>query len=147
MTNHEIQILIDKYLEGMTTPEEELTLARELQYPELPDDWQAIRMMLGELALGEAEYDDIMAQRKQKPSAIIIALRTISSIAAIMLIGLFFYQQSSASVPNIPSNEVPHYYTSNLTAGSTLKDVYTSRQQRDQFISYTQLRQMRYENK
>ncbi len=147
MTNHEIQILIDKYLEGMTTPEEELTLARELQQPDLPDDWQAIRMMLGELALGEAEYDAIMAQRKQKPSAIIIALRTISSIAAIMLIGLFFYQQSSASVPNIPSNEVPHYYTSNLTAGSTLKDVYTSRQQRDQFISYTQLRQMRYENK
>jgi hypothetical protein len=147
MTNHEIQILIDKYLEGMTTPEEELTLARELQQPDLPDDWQAIRMMMGELALGEAEYDAIMAQRKQKPSAIIIALRTISSIAAIMLIGLFFYQQSSASVPNIPSNEVPHYYTSNLTAGSTLKDVYTSRQQRDQFISYTQLRQMRYENK
>ena len=147
MTNHEIQILINKYLEGMTTPEEELTLARELQQPDLPDDWQAIRMMLGELALGEAEYDAIMAQRKQKPSAIIIALRTISSIAAIMLIGLFFYQQSSASVPNIPSNEVPHYYTSNLTAGSTLKDVYTSRQQRDQFISYTQLRQMRYENK
>ena len=147
MTNHEIQILIDKYLEGMTTPEEELTLARELQQPDLPDDWQAIRMMLGELALGEAEYDAIMAQRKQKPSAIIIALRTISSIAAIMLIGLFFYQQSSASEPNIPSNEVPHYYTSNLTAGSTLKDVYTSRQQRDQFISYTQLRQMRYENK
>ncbi len=147
MTNHEIQILIDKYLEGMTTPEEELTLARELQHPDLPDDWQAIRLMLGELALGEAEYDAIMTQRKQKPSAIIIALRTISSIAAIMLIGLFFYQQSSASVPNIPSNEVPHYYTSNLTAGSTLKDVYTSRQQRDQFISYTQLRQMRYENK
>ena len=147
MTNHEIQILIDKYLEGMTTPEEELTLARELQQPDLPDDWQAIRMMLGELALGEAEYDAIMAQRKQKPSAIIIALRTISSIAAIMLIGLFFYQQSSASVPNIPSNEVPHYYTSNLIAGSTLKDVYTSRQQRDQFISYTQFRQMRYENK
>ena len=147
MTNHEIQILIDKYLEGLTTPEEELTLARELQQPDLPDDWQAIRLMLGELALGEAEYDAIMTQRKQKPSAIIIALRTISSIAAIMLIGLFFYQQSSASVPNIPSNEVPHYYTSNLTAGSTLKDVYTSRQQRDQFISYTQLRQMRYENK
>ena len=147
MTNHEIQILIDKYLEGMTTPEEELTLARELQQPDLPDEWLAIRMMLGELALGEAEYDAIMAQRSRKPSAVILALRAISSIAATMLIGLFFYQQSSASVPNIPSNEVPHYYTSNLTAGSTLKDVYTSRQQRDQFISYTQFRQMRYEIK
>ena len=147
MTDKDIQILTDKYLEGMTTPEEELSLARELQRPGLPEKWQAIRLMLGDLALGEAEYDTIMAERKQKPSAIIVALRMISSIAAIMLIGLFFYQQSSASAPNIPSNEVPHNYTSNLTAGSTLKDVYTSRQQRDQFISYTQLRQMRYENK
>ena len=147
MTNNEIQILIDKYLEGQTTPEEELTLARELQQPDLPDDWQAIRMMLGDLALGEAEYDAIMAQRSRKPSAVILALRAISSIAAIMLVGLFFYQQSSTSVPDIQSNEVPHDYTSNLTAGSTLKDVYTSRQQRDQFISYTQFRQMRYENK
>ena len=147
MTNNEIQILIDKYLEGLTTPEEELTLARELQQPDLPDDWQAIRMMLGDLALGEAEYDAIMAQRSHKPSAVILALRAISSIAAIMLIGLFFYQQSSTSEPDIQSNEVPHDYTSNLTAGSTLKDVYTSRQQRDQFISYTQFRQMRYENK
>ena len=147
MTDKDIQILTDKYLEGMTTPEEELSLARELQRPGLPEKWQAIRLMLGDLALGEAEYDTIMAERKQKPSAIIVALRMISSIAAIMLIGLFFYQQSSASVPNIPSNEVPHNYTSNLTAGSTLKDVYTSRQQRDQFISYTQFRQMRYENK
>ncbi len=147
MTDKDIQILTDKYLEGMTTPEEELTLARELQRPGLPEEWQAIRLMLGDLALGEAEYDAIMAERKQKPSAIIVALRMISSIAAIMLIGLFFYQQSSASAPKIPSNEVPHNYTSNLTAGSTLKDVYTSRQQRDQFISYTQFRQMRYENK
>lgn len=147
MTDKDIQILTDKYLEGMTTLEEELTLARELQRPGLPEEWQAIRLMLGDLALGEAEYDTIMAERKQKPSAIIVALRMISSIAAIMLIGLFFYQQSSASAPNIPSNEVPHNYTSNLTAGSTLKDVYTSRQQRDQFISYTQFRQMRYENK
>ena len=147
MTNKAIQQLIDKYLEGETSPAEERQLARALLHCDLPEEWQAVRLMLGELTMGEAAYDDIMAQRKQKPSAIILALRTISSIAAIMLIGLFFYQQSSASEPNIPSNEVPHYYTSNLTAGSTLKDVYTSRQQRDQFISYTQFRQMRYENK
>ena len=147
MTNKAIQQLIDKYLEGETSPAEERQLARALLRSDLPEEWQAVKLMLGELAMGEAAYDEILAQRKQKPSAIILALRTISSIAAIMLIGLFFYQQSSASEPNIPSNEVPHYYTSNLTAGSTLKDVYTSRQQRDQFISYTQLRQMRYENK
>jgi hypothetical protein len=148
MTNKDIQNLIDKYLAGETSPAEErqLTLALH-QHQELPEEWQTVSLMLGELTLGEAEYDAIMAQRHHKPSPLIIALRTVSSIAAAWLIGLFLYQQATVSEPLIQSNEVPHYYTSNLTAGSTLKDVYTSRQQRDQFISYTQFRQMRYENK
>ena len=148
MTNKDIQQLIDKYLNGETSPTEERQLALELQqHQDLPEDWQAVSMMLGELMLGEAEYDAIVAQRKAKPSALIIALRTISSIAAIWLIGLFFYQQISASEQSRPSNEVPHNYISHLSTGSTLKDVYTSRQTKHQLISYTQLRKMIYENK
>ena len=148
MTNKDIQNLIDKYLAGETSPAEEqqLTLALQ-QRQDLPDDWQAVSMMLGELTLGEAEYDAIMAQRKEKPSALIIALRIVSSVAAIWLIGLFFYQQTISSESSLQSNEVPHYYTSQLSTGSTLKDVYTSRQTKDQLISYTQLRKMIYENK
>jgi hypothetical protein len=92
------------------------------------------------------EQDAPQKEHSTKPSAILITLRVISSIAAIWLVGLFFYQQSSVSAPDIPTNEVPHHI-SHFSSGSTLKDVYTSRQQRDQLISYTQLRQMRYENK
>jgi hypothetical protein len=148
MTNKQIQILIDKYLAGETSPAEEKKLALELQqHQNLPEEWQAVCLMLGELTLGEAEYDAIMAQRKAKPSALIIALRTISSIAAIWLVGLFFYQQTAASEPSLQSNEVPHNYISHPSTGSTLKDVYTSRQTKQQLISYTQLRKMIYENK
>ena len=148
MTNKDIQNLIDKYLAGETSPAEEQQLALALQQrQDLPEDWQAVGMMLDELTLGEAEYDAIMSQRKAKPSALIIALRTISSIAAIWFVGLFFYQQTSASEPSPQSNEVPHNYISHLSTGSTLKDVYTSRQRKDQLISYTQLRKMIYENK
>ena len=148
MTNKDIQNLIDKYLAGETSPAEEQQLTLGLQQrQDLPDDWQVVSMMLGELTLGEAEYDAIMAQRKAKPSALIIALRTISSIAAIWLVGLFFYQQTAASEPSLQSNEVPHNYISHLSTGSTLKDVYTSRQTKQQLISYTQLRKMIYENK
>lgn len=67
MTNNEIQILIDKYLEGMTTPEEELSLARELQRQDIPEEWKAIRLMLGDLALGEAEYDAIITPPQPLP--------------------------------------------------------------------------------
>ena len=148
MTNKEIQQLIDKYLEGETTPVEEQQLARALQLcQELPADWQAVRLMVGELILGEAEYDAIMAKRNKKNSAFITTLRIVSSVAAVWLIGLFFYQQTISSESSLQSNEVPHYYTSQLSTGSTLKDVYTSRQTKDQLISYTQLRKMIYENK
>jgi hypothetical protein len=64
----------------------------------MPEEWQAIRLMLGELTMGEAEYDNIMEQRKQeqkKPSAVLVALRTITSVAAIYLVGLFFWLQQT----------------------------------------------------
>ena len=101
MTNKEIQQLINKYLEGETSPEEECQLALELQRDDMPEEWQAIRLMLGELTTGEAEYDAIMEQRKQeqhRPSAILIALRTITSVAAIYLVGLFFWLQQTPEI-------------------------------------------------
>lgn len=100
MTNKEIQQLIDKYLEGETTPVEEQQLARALQLcQELPADWQAVRLMLGELTLGETAYDDIMAQRRHKPSTLLIALRTVMSAAAIYLVGLFLWLQQDTAAP------------------------------------------------
>ena len=143
MKNKDIEQLINKYLEGETSPAEEQKLALELQHPDIPEEWQAIRLMLGELTLGEAEYDRIVAKRSEKPSAIIIALRSITSIAAVLLVGLFLYQH----IPNGNVNEIPHYYTSNLSAGSTLKNVYTSRQRQDKLLSYTQFKTMLYEKK
>lgn len=148
MTNKQIQHLIDTYLAGETTPAEEKKLALKLQpHQDLPEEWQTVSLMLGELTLGEAEYDAIMAQRHQKPTPLIIALRTVSAIAAAWLIGLFLYQQIALSEPSSHSNEVPHYYTSHLSYGSTLKDVYTSRQTKHQLNTYNQLRKMIYENK
>ena len=102
MTDKHIQKLIDRYLEGATSPEDEKRLARELLREDIPADWQAVRMMLGQLAMGEAEYDAIMAKRRQKPSAVLIAISTISSIAAIFLVGLFFFV--NAETPQQPSN-------------------------------------------
>ena len=95
MTDKNIQKLIDKYLEGATSPAEERQLAQELLRPDIPEEWQTIRLMLGELTMGEAQYDSIMAQHKQRLSAILIVIRIISSIAALYLIGLFFWLQQT----------------------------------------------------
>lgn len=64
MKDKDIQLLIDKYLEGATSPEEEKWLAKELSRQDIPLEWKVIRMMLGELTMGESAYDHIMVERQ-----------------------------------------------------------------------------------
>ncbi len=70
MTYNETEILIQKYLNGETTAEEERLLALEVSRKDAPDDWKVIAEMLGELTVDEALFDQIMAERKQKPRLI-----------------------------------------------------------------------------
>ena len=154
MTDKSIQQLIDKYLEGETSPAEERLLAQELLRPDIPEEWQTIRLMLGELTMGEAQYDSIMAQRKEKPSAILIAVRTISSIAALYLIGLFFWLQQT------PETETKTAYYNNkveqtqpapqpqyCTEGTPREILMCYMEHRQaQPNTYQQLKQMDYEN-
>ena len=149
MTNKEIQQLINKYLEGETSPEEERLLALALQGDDLPEEWQAIRMMLGELTMGEAEYDNIMEQRKEKPSAILIALRTISSIAAIYLVGLFFWLQQTPELKtetayNQGKPTPPTSYCTEGTPREILMCYMERRKAQPHF--YQQIKKMTYEN-
>lgn len=67
MTTKAINQLIDKYLEGKTSPEEERRLALAVNEPDAPAEWKVIAEMLGELTLGEALYDEEMAKRKYHP--------------------------------------------------------------------------------
>ena len=96
MKDKEIQILIDKYLEGTTTPDEEKRLAAELLRDDIPKEWEPIRLMLGELTMGEALYDRIMAEREKQPLSIprtkpwkwIAIMTAVASLAIIMMISL-----------------------------------------------------------
>ena len=150
MTNKEIQQLINKYLEGETSPEEERLLALALQGDDMPEEWQAIRLMLGELTMGEAEYDNIMEQRKEKPSAILIALRTISSIAAIYLVGLFFWLQQTPELKTETAYNTgkPTPTTTSYCTEGTPREIltcYLERRKAQPHI-YQQLKQKIYEN-
>ena len=100
MTDKDIQRLTDRYLAGATTPAEERQLALALrQRGKLSEEWQAVNLMLGELTAGEAEYDAIMAERKAKPSAAVIALRIMLTTAAVYLVGLFLWLQQEPAEP------------------------------------------------
>lgn len=89
MNTQEIQSLIDRFLAAESTPEEERRLALALHEAaaatgdDLPADWQAALLMLSELTLGEALYDEILARRNpaplaQSPSAQSVRLATES---------------------------------------------------------------------
>ena len=157
MTNKDIQHLIDKYLAGETSPAEELQLASELQHCDnISDEWQAVSIMLGELTQGEAEYDRIMASRKSassRPSAAIIALRFISSAAAIYLVGLFIWLQlqpaPKAQMAYTPKAEQtqpapqPAYCTEGTPREILMCYIEHRKAQPD---TYKQLKQMNYEN-
>lgn len=70
MKQKDIEILIQKYLNGETTPEEEKALALEVSRDDAPQEWKIIAEMLGELTVDEALYDKMMAERNKKPRII-----------------------------------------------------------------------------
>ena len=85
MNTQDIQSLIDRYLAGETSNDEERRLAlalyeaAEATDEPLPDDWQAVLLMLGELTLGEALYDDILARRNRSLSAESLSMQNVSA--------------------------------------------------------------------
>ncbi len=65
MTQQEVNRLIEKYMDGKTSLEEERQLAIEVNCPNAPAEWKIVAEMLGELTLGEALYDQEMKERKR----------------------------------------------------------------------------------
>ena len=65
MTHKETEELIDKFLNGETSLEEENRLALEVIRNDAPREWKIIAVMMGELAIDETQFDYIMAERNR----------------------------------------------------------------------------------
>ena len=100
MTYNETEILIQKYLNGETTAEEERLLALEVSRKDAPDDWKVIAEMLGELTIDEALFDKIMAERKQKPR--FIRLWPWVAAACVVALLVVFLGPPKEETPNQP---------------------------------------------
>ena len=151
MTDKDIQRLTDRYLTGETTPAEERRLALALrQRGELSEEWQAVSLMLGELTAGEAEYDAIMAERKAKPSAVVVALRIMLTTAAVYLVGLFLWlQQEPAEPVRLADRQQPEQESVvPCTEGTPDEIIVCYLEQREtRPNTYSLIRQTLYENK
>lgn len=100
MKSKDIEILIEKYLNGETTPEEEKTLALEVSREDAPQEWKIIAEMLGELTVDEALYDKMMAERNKKPRIIKLWPWLVAACVA----GLFLI----VLTPPKPPQQGPH---------------------------------------
>lgn len=100
MTYKETEILIQKYLNGETTAEEERLLALEVSRKDAPEDWKVIAEMLGELTVDEALFDQIMAERKQKPR--FIRLWPWVAVACVVALLVVFLGPPKEETPNQP---------------------------------------------
>lgn len=106
MTHKETEILIQKYLNGETTAEEERLLALEVSREDAPDDWKVIAEMLGELTVDEALFDKIMAERKQKPRFIKLwPWVAAACVAALLIVFLGPPREETSTQPQVAKVE------------------------------------------
>ena len=106
MTYNETEILIQKYLNGETTAEEERMLALEVSREDAPDDWKVIAEMLGELTIDEALFDKIMEERKQKPRFIRLwPWVAAACVAALLIVFLGPPREETSTQPQVAKVE------------------------------------------
>lgn len=106
MTYNETEILIQKYLNGETTAEEEKLLALEVSRKDAPEDWKVIAEMLGELTIDEALFDQIMAERKQKPRFIRLwPWMAAACVAALLIVFLGPPREETSTQPQVAKVE------------------------------------------
>ena len=88
------------------------------------------------------DREDDLPKKDAKQHALLIVLRTITSTAAILLIGLFIY----VNQPVKTEAQNAYAYTTDFPHSSTLENMYTRHLQASQPkpISYTQLKRMLY---
>lgn len=128
MTYKETEILIQKYLNGETTAEEERLLALEVSRKDAPDDWKVIAEMLGELTIDEALFDQIMAERKQKPRLIRFwPWVAAACVVALLVVFLGPPREDTVSKPQIakvePKNTEPEVKAVEPTPVTTEKEI------------------------
>ena len=105
MTNKDTEILIQKYLNGETTAEEERLLALEVTRENVPDDWKVIAEMLGELTVDEALFNQMMAERSHK-SRIVKLWPWVAAACVAALLIVFLGPKGRENQKPPPSGEV-----------------------------------------
>ena len=113
------------------------------QQPMLENPDEMVDNIMANLPDREVQDAESEDREDRKTHTLLIALRFITSAAAMLLIGLFIY----VNLPTEMASQQANTYRTDLVQGNTLEHLYTRSLQKSQSksISYTQFKQMLYE--
>ena len=145
MNDTNIRQLMERFLNAETTLEEEQTLYEYFQDDDIADDLKPYREAFQSFA-AVSGIDKPMPQ-KQTP-AWVIALRTVTSMAAIFLVGLFFFINGEASEAPQLATTTSTEPTPTFCEGSTPRELYMCYMERKRETPsvYSLIKKRIYEN-
>ena len=146
MNETNIRQLMERFLNAETTLEEEQTLYAYFQGENVADDLKPYH----EASQGFSAVSgmDIPEQESHTP-AWVIALRTVTSMAAIFLVGLFFFiHEETPEAPQLATTTTSTEPTPAFCEGSTPRELYMCymERKREQPSTYSLIKKRIYEN-
>ena len=151
MNENNIRQLIERFLNAETTLEEEQMLYEYFSVGNaseryIPDDLKPYCAAFQGFAAVKGIDKPVT---KAHTPAWVIALRTVTSMAAIFLVGLFlFVNEETPEAPQMTAATTQAEYTPNLCEGSTPRELYMCylERKREQPKTYSIIKRMIYEN-
>ena len=146
MNETNIRQLMERFLNAETTLEEEQTLYEYFQGEDVADDLTPYR----EAFQGFAAVKGIdKPEQKTHTPVWIIALRTVTSMAAIFLVGLFFFiNGETPEAPQLATTTTTTERTPAFCEGSTPRELYMCylERKREQPSTYSLIKKRIYES-
>ena len=146
MNDTNIRQLMERFLNAETTLEEERTLYEYFQGDDIADDLKPYR----EAFQGFAAVSGMEKPMPQKQTpAWVIALRTVTSMAAIFLVGLFFFiHEETPEAPQLATTTTSTEPTPAFCEGSTPRELYMCYMERKRETPsvYSLIKKRIYEN-
>lgn len=146
MNDTNIRQLMERFLNAETTLEEEQTLYEYFQGDDIADDLKPYR----EAFQGFAAVSGIDKPMPQKQTPVwVLVLRTVTSMAAIFLVGLFFFINGEApEAPQLATTTTSTDPTPSFCEGSTPRELYMCYMERKRETPsvYSLIKKRIYEN-
>ena len=141
-----IRQLMERFLNAETTLEEEQTLYNYFQKKDIADDLKPYREAFQSFSAVSGMEKDTA---KTHTPVWVVLLRTVTTMAAVFLVGLFFaVRGGSSEVPQqtMATNQTEH--TPDFCEGSTPRELYVCylERKREQSKTYRSLKRIIYEN-